>query len=304
MDEQPETDSAEVDDLTAISGLLDEQGELPDVEDAAPQDENTADEGEQVAPTASDDSPEQTVEVDYEGAKYRVPANLKDAILRQADYTRKTQEVASQRAAVEQERQAAQRLQQEAQHFVAQYAVIQQIDSQLNHLQNIDWARLAVEDPLQNLQLRQSWTELLQARQGAVQALETARQQRIVEQTKQYHESVQRAQQVLAKELPEWGPELQKALLGAAQSVGYRPEELATLTDPRAVKLLHKAYLYDQLQSQKTIAEKQVKQVPPKVVRPTASHGPATQANPAMAKLRKTGSDADAVAALLALGIE
>lgn len=304
MAEQPETDS-EVDDLTAISGLLDEQGELPDVEDAAPQDENTADEGEQVDKTASADSPEQTVEVDYEGAKYRVPANLKDAILRQADYTRKTQEVASQRAAVEQERQAAQRLQQEAQHFVAQYAVIQHIDGQLNQLQNIDWAKLAVEDPLQNLQLRQSWTELLQARQGAVQALEAARQQRMQEQAKQYQESVNRARDVLAKEVPEWGPDLQKALIGAAQNVGYRPEELVTLTDPRAVKLLHKAYLYDQLQSQKTVAEKQVKQVPPKVVRPTASQGPtAQQSNAAIARLRKSGSDADAVAAILSLGVD
>ena len=43
-----------------------------------------------------------TEEVDWDGAKYRVPKPLKDALLRQADYTRKTQELAEQRRTVEQ----------------------------------------------------------------------------------------------------------------------------------------------------------------------------------------------------------
>ena len=43
-----------------------------------------------------------TEEVDWDGAKYRVPKPLKDALLRQADYTRKTQELADQRRTVEQ----------------------------------------------------------------------------------------------------------------------------------------------------------------------------------------------------------
>ena len=36
-------------------------------------------------------------EVEYEGKRYALPKELKDAILRQSDYTRKTQELAQQR---------------------------------------------------------------------------------------------------------------------------------------------------------------------------------------------------------------
>lgn len=311
MDEQPETDSSiEQDGLDKIVGLLDDAGDLPDEpdDDPQPQSQSTADDaGGPDTQTESPETDDQTVEVDYEGAKYRVPAAVKDAILRQADYTRKTQEVATQRAAVEQERQAVQRLQQEAQANIGQYAALQQIDAQLANLQRLDWNKLAADDPWQHLQMRQQWTEMLHARQGVIQQLEHTRQQNMAAQARALADAMRQGHEVLAKEVPDWGPELQKALLGAAQNVGYRPEEMAMVSDPRAVKLLHKAYLYDQLQQQKTVVEKQVKQVPPKkVVRPSATQGPAEGApsNAHLARLRKTGRDEDALAALQQLGID
>lgn len=313
MVEQPETDSAttevEPDGLQKLASLMDDAGNLPteqeveQQEEPAPQSQKTEPESQPVEQAESQD--DQTAEIDYEGAKYRVPAALKDAFLRQADYTRKTQDVATVRAAVEQERQAVQRLQQEAQQFVGQYAAIQQIDGQIANLQKLDWQKLASEDPLQNLQLRQAWSELLHVRQTAVQQLEQARLQNVMQQAKATQDATQAGLAVLAREVPGWGPELQKALLPTAQSIGYRPEELASVVDPRFVKLVHKAYLYDQAQQQKTVAEKQVKQAPPKVVRPSASQGPnVPQRNEGLLRLRKTGNDADAVAALRQLGIE
>ena len=64
--EQPETDSTVED--------------LPEVDDEVV----STDEPEQT-PVESDDE-----EIDYEGEKYKVPKKLKDAFLRQADYTVKT----------------------------------------------------------------------------------------------------------------------------------------------------------------------------------------------------------------------
>ena len=48
---------------------------------------------------------EEAEEVDFEGKKYLVAKELKDALLRQSDYTRKTQEVAETRKQIEAERQ-------------------------------------------------------------------------------------------------------------------------------------------------------------------------------------------------------
>jgi len=290
--------------LQKLAGLMDESGNLPPhaERDDPPQVQKTESEAAPAEEAESKD--DQAAEIEYDGEKFSVPAKLKDAFLRQADYTRKTQEVAQAKAAVEQERQVAQRLTQEAQQFVGQYAAIQQIDQQLAQLQKVDWQQLATADPLQNLQLRQSWTELVHMRQNALQQLEQARQSAQVQQFQAVQQAVQQGHEVLAKSIPNWGPDMQKALLATAQTIGYRPDELATLADPRAVKLLHKAYLYDQLQQQKTVAEKQVKQAPPKVVRPTASQGPERQRNEHLSRLRKTGRDEDALAALKQLGID
>jgi hypothetical protein len=51
------------------------------------------------------DAPDE-VEVEYEGKTYCLPPELRDALLRQADYTRKTQEVAQARKALEAEKAA------------------------------------------------------------------------------------------------------------------------------------------------------------------------------------------------------
>src|SRR3954468_4841262 len=53
-----------------------------------------------------DDCDPELVEVVYDGKGYQLPAELKDALLRQADYTRKTQDVAQARKALEAERAA------------------------------------------------------------------------------------------------------------------------------------------------------------------------------------------------------
>ena len=76
---------------------------LPDTQevDTEGQDEQQLDdEGNAIDP------PDDGEEIEHEGRKYLVPAALKPLLLMQADYTRKTQEVAEQRRAVQAERQA------------------------------------------------------------------------------------------------------------------------------------------------------------------------------------------------------
>ena len=56
------------------------------------------------------------------------------------------------------------------------------------------------------------------------------------------------AQAQLAREIKGFGtPEVMKALNDVGRELGYKPEELAQVKDPRAIKLLHEAHLYRQL---------------------------------------------------------
>ena len=94
--------------------MTDEQAANPadepiDVVEAAPVEANTPAEGDDVADDfddlikegLGDDSTPEELEVEFEGKTYKVSPEIKDALLRQADYTKKTMEVAEQRKAYE-----------------------------------------------------------------------------------------------------------------------------------------------------------------------------------------------------------
>ena len=54
----------------------------------------------------------------------------------------------------------------------------------------------------------------------------------------------------MARDIKGWSPELDRALKKTAMDLGFSEEE-ARVTDPRTIKLVHKAYLYDQLMAQR-----------------------------------------------------
>src|ERR1700730_7367382 len=63
----------------------------------------------EVQPTESD-----LAQLEWDGATYQVPVKLKDAFMRNEDYTRKTQELAEQRKSVDQLREISQTKQMDA----------------------------------------------------------------------------------------------------------------------------------------------------------------------------------------------
>jgi len=98
------------------------------------------------------------------------------------------------------------------------------------------------------------------------------------------------------KGIPGWNQEIYGKVLTYGQAEGYKAEEVNTITDPRMIKLLWKASKYDDLQKAKPLVEKRVVTVP-KVSKPgTAEKPDANQEawRTGMARLKKTGTDADA----------
>ena len=85
------------------------------------------------------------VEVEYDGQTYSVPAALKDALLRQADYTRKTQEVAEGRKALDADRMAHSRSSETARAHIQDAARIVALNDQLAHYDKIDWGTLQAQ---------------------------------------------------------------------------------------------------------------------------------------------------------------
>lgn len=231
--EQPETDSTAED--------------LPEVDEEVV----STDEPEQT-PAESDDE-----EIDYEGEKYKVPKKLKDAFLRQADYTVKTQTIAEERRAFEAAQQEfVQRQQFQSQH-IERIAEVKAIDHRLEQFSKLDWNALTDADPVQAMKLDREMRALQQQRGQHVAAITQAQEQAAAQTSQATARSLAEAHATLTREITGYGtPEVMKALKATAKEIGFRDEELANVNDPRAVKLLYEASQYRKLMAKAKTAEK------------------------------------------------
>jgi hypothetical protein len=286
-------------------------GDSPKEERAEP-DESEAEEAEQSADAeestdesdADEAQPDESgdaegVEVEYEGKAYKLPKELKDALLRQSDYTRKTQETAAQRKAVEERAQTLElqgRFQ--AEHF--QKAVeAQTIRSQLQQYSQVDWAGLAESNPSQYLQLDRQYRQLQDAEHkvnGELQHLGQQFAQRVD------HEK-QKARAACIEELrkdPEIGPKLNTELLRemdeAGKALGFSGEELSNVADPRVVRALYGVAQWRKLQGSKSIATKKVQTAKPvqvQAARSATTSQATSKLNNARVQAKKTGKASD-----------
>ena len=90
------------------------------------------------------------------------------------------------------------------------------------------------------------------------------------EKQKEFQEAQEQAQEellkkgaeILKKSIPGWNEDAQKEMREYALSDGFTDQEIASVTDPRHVKVLWKAAQYDKLKSGAEQAKEVVKQAP------------------------------------------
>ena len=214
-----------------------------------------------------------TEEVDWDGAKYRVPKPLKDALLRQADYTRKTQELAEQRRTVEQHFTALTQ-QAELQQATLEHRVnLRTVEQQLQQFQNTDWQAYAQAYGADaTASAMASWQQYRDAKaelEGAIAKTETDFRQISERSTAN---AIAQAEQVLSREIEGWSPQLVTTLAGyAAENFGITPQELRDsvinpdgTADTRTFKVLARLHAAEtelaKLKAQTTKAQQAAKQ--------------------------------------------
>ncbi len=274
-----------------------EQEELEEVTEQSADAEETEEESgaEEAEPEESADS--EAVEVEYEGKAYKLPKELKDALLRQSDYTRKTQETAAQRRAVEERAQTLELQSKfQAEHF--QKAVeAQALQSQLQQFSQVNWAELAESNPSQYLQLDRQHRQLQEAASRVNGEIQHLGQQFAQKAQQEKQKAQARCIEELRKEYPDFGTELLKSLDETGRSFGFSGEELAGIVDPRVIRVLHAAMQFKKLQGAKTIVAKKVQTAKP-VQAAAARSASTSQANAqlkdARDRMRKSGKASDA----------
>lgn len=193
-----------------------------------------------------------TEEIDYEGKKFRVPKEARDAFMRQQDYTRKTQEVAEHRRALEQQAAAVQRQHAFHQSNIAEVAKLVSLDNQLQQYAQLDWNKLIAEEPQRAMALDRQMRDLQGQKAQIAQGLTQKQQQQALYEQQEIAKRTQDGQRELERDIKGWSPELAGKLLAYGASQGFKPEVLSNVREPAFVKLLHKAHQYDQLLAQRT----------------------------------------------------
>ena len=217
-----------------------------------------------------------------------------------ADYTKKTQQVAEQRKAVEAERQAVEEAKQLRDAYADRLQAIEQLLA--GQMQYEDIESLKDSDPI-GYAVKVAERTQQEKQMAAVQA----ERNRIAEM--QQHEYQQQVQQylasqaeILAKNLPEYtdpvkGESLRSDLRTFAKSIGFSDAELGQVRDARQVMALYKAMQYDKLQQAKPQVTKRVSEAPKNVKSGNNREEVNTDViNRQASKLKQSGRVADAAA--------
>ena len=211
------------------------------------------------------------------------------------DYRSKTADLAREREAIQADVQAA------AEQRTQYQQGLQQLQAMMQNYtaKEPDWDKLSSEDPLEYVQKRAEWDKITREKaviDAEIQSEQEARQRQWL--AAEYRK--------LPQEIPAWADdkvaqEQKKAVAEYGLAEGVDAAVLQN-ADAVSLKILRKAWLYDQQQQEAPKTLKRIQKVKP-LVRAgsptTKAEGESTQRKKQMARLNKTGKLDDALPLLL-----
>jgi Asp-tRNA(Asn)/Glu-tRNA(Gln) amidotransferase A subunit family amidase len=207
-------------------------------------------------PIESEPVDDDSEEVERDGVKYKVPKALTKELMMHADYTRKTQEVAEQRKALEAERQT---IHQASNDEINARARIVAIDERLAAYSKVDWAAWNDTDPFEAQKGFMEFQQLKDARGQAVGIAGQLAQQRTLAAQQETAKRIEEGRAVLQRDISGWNDELAAALLDTGiKQYGFDRGEIESFEDPRMVKVLHDAHQFHILKAKQQKAQKHV----------------------------------------------
>jgi len=200
---------------------------------------------------------EEFEEIERDGKKAKVPAWLKPELMMQADYTRKTQELAEVRKAVEAERTA---FQQASEQEISARGNLVAIDNQLAQFAKVDWNAFHDSDPFEAQKAFTQYQLLRDARTQTETHLGRLQQERTVNEQREAAKRLEEGAAEIAKAIPEWSPTTAAKLVEAGQKhFGFSKEDLDGIDDPKLVIALNAAVKWFEHEAQTKKAKSIVK---------------------------------------------
>jgi hypothetical protein len=259
--------------------MADEQLAITPSEPAAPaieqevvQDNDTIDldQSQDVAEVEESEDDYEDFEND-DGKVYRVHKALKPNLLKNRDYTQKTQETAAIKRELE-----AQRAQQTqvAEEDLDDRASVRSIKAQLEKYKDVDWISAHRQDPMGTREHEIYVNQLREALGEAEHRIAERQTTRTQEAERTFATRFEETRQFAQEKIPGWSPELSSKVLQYADSEGITEDFFRANLSPTLIKILHRAYIGEQALKKQTTA----RPAPAPITQPLATVG--TKANP------------------------
>lgn len=210
-------------------------------EDAAQPPESESQPGEGQAP--ADDL--EDVEVD--GIKGRVSRALKDGYLREADYRRKTQGIAETRKALNADRATFAEQAKSFESHAEKFADLRAVGREIAEWEKVDWDRYFADRPAEAARDHARYMGKRLERDQLAGELRQQHDKWQLEAQRETAKRIEEGRKEIAAKVPGWGADLEAKLQKYAVGEGFTASEWDGVSDHRAVNVLRKAYLYDQL---------------------------------------------------------
>lgn len=271
--------------LADIANSIDEPIEdQDDVESEAPEEELPEDEQQPEEEPEDDDE-----EVEYEGKAYKVPKELKEALLRQSDYTQKTQAVAEQRKSMEERAQALETRERVLHATFDKAVAVREVQTKLKQFEQIDWQALVDTDPVEATRLNIAYQQLQREAQAKGSELHQAQiqAQQLNHQVDQ--QTLEHETQELKTRIPNFSPSDSQRIMKNLEAYGLTEQEKKmAMYSAKFVHILHDAAIGREYQtSGKTKTMQKVVEAP-RVIKPQAAQ-PKPRTNQAAFDRLKTG---------------
>lgn len=184
------------------------------------------------------------VEIELNGKKYAVPAELKDGYLMQADYTRKSQANAELARALD-----ARKAEVEAQFNVSEEvlqarAALMVHDNQLEQFKNTNWQQFENDDPVGAMSAWRQFQQLKETRGNIAAYLHEQQTTRSAKAEQETANRMRETREFAESKIPGWTPEVDAKITEFALShLGQTVDTLKAAYSPNVYKTLHLAWL-------------------------------------------------------------
>ena len=182
-------------------------------------------------------------DVEWNGKTIKAPKGLKESLMMQADYTRKTQEVAEKRRELDGYAQQLTEQARTSEEDLTLRAKYMTNAEQLNEYRQINWDAWTQQDPIEAQQAFIRFQNLERQTAEVGNQLQQRAQQRTVEAQQDLAKRINETREFAKTSIPNYTPEIEQRVIDFAVQNGVEIRDLQAAMNPTVFKILHMARL-------------------------------------------------------------